>query len=134
ALVLPRRRVLLLVTGFLILGASSFPPVARGIYGSLEARYPPVEIGKLPNADAIVLLGGALRLPVPPRTDFELTEGSTRVRYAAKLLQAGKAKRILISGGNAFEQKRGIQGEAHYIQAFLADLGVPAEAMLLESQ
>jgi uncharacterized SAM-binding protein YcdF (DUF218 family) len=129
-----RRRVWLLLTGFLILAASSFPPVARGIYGSLEARYPPVEIGKLPNADAIVLLGGALRLPVPPRTDFELAEASTRVRYAAKLFQAGKAKRVLISGGNAFAQKRGSQGEAHYIQAFLAELGVPAEAMLLESQ
>src|SRR5207253_11386244 len=117
-----------------VLGASSFPPVARGVYGSLEARYPPLEIGKLPNADAIVLLGGALRLPVPPRTDFELTEGSTRVRYAAKLFQAGKAKRVLISGGNLFEQRRGIQGEAHYIQKFLAELGVPHEAILLESE
>src|SRR5207244_1949633 len=73
AMLVSRRRVWLgrffLFTAFLVLGASSFPPVARGVYGSLEARYPPLEIGKLPNADAIVLLGGALRLPVPPRTD-----------------------------------------------------------------
>jgi uncharacterized SAM-binding protein YcdF (DUF218 family) len=134
ALVLPRRRVLLLLMGFLILGASSFPPVARSIYGSLEARYPPVEIGKLPNADAIVLLGGALRLPVPPRQDFELTEGSSRVRYAAKLFQAGKAKRLVLSGGNVFEQRRGIQGEAHYMRAFLAELGVPGDVILLEDR
>jgi uncharacterized SAM-binding protein YcdF (DUF218 family) len=133
ALVLPRRRVLL-ATALLILGVSSLPPVAQGIYGSLEARYPPVDIAKLPNADAIVVLGGAVRVPVPPRKDFELDSASNRIRHAAKLFRAGKANRVLLSGGNLFEQARGVQGEAHYMRVFLSELGVPSDAILVEDR
>jgi uncharacterized SAM-binding protein YcdF (DUF218 family) len=138
ALVLPRRRVWLgrffLFMAFLVLAASSFPPVARIVYGSLEARYPPVEISKLANADVIVLLGGGLRLPLPPRQDFELTDSSNRARYAAKLFRAGKANRVLVSGGNLLEQGRGVQPEAHYVRMFLGELGVPSEAILIEDR
>lgn len=133
-LVFARKRRLFLILAFVLLGAASLPPVARSLYRSLEARYPPVDIGKLPKADVIVVLGGALRLPLPPRRDFELTEGSDRARYAATLFRAGKAPRVLISGGNLLEQSGGVQGEAHYVRMFLGELGVPGDAMLVENE
>ena len=138
AMLLPRRRArlgrLFVILAFALLAVSSFPPFARGVYRSLEARYPPVEVGKLPNADVIVVLGGALRLPVPPRTDFELTNASSRARYAATLFRAGKATRVLVSGGNVFEQSAGVQAEGQYLRRFLGELGVPSEAILLENE
>jgi hypothetical protein len=46
---------------------------------------------------------------------FELTGAATRARYAAKLFRAGKADRVLISGGNLLEQSGGVEAEAHYL-------------------
>lgn len=125
---------LFLLLAFVLLGTSAFPPAARTVYRSLEARYPPADISQLPNADAIILLGGALRLPLPPRKDYELTQGANRARYAAALFRAGKAPRVLISGGNVFAQEAGVQAEAHYLRLFLRELGVPGEAVLVESE
>jgi uncharacterized SAM-binding protein YcdF (DUF218 family) len=132
-LLLARRR-LFLALALVLLAASSFPPAARALYRSLETRYPPLEIDKLPKASVIVLLGGALRLPVPPRKDFELGPAASRARHAAALFRAGKAPRVLIGAGNLFAQEPGVRPEAHYVRIFLGELGVPAEAVLLETE
>jgi uncharacterized SAM-binding protein YcdF (DUF218 family) len=119
---------------FLLLSAASSPPLARALYRSLEERHPPLEIDKLPTASVIVVLGGALRLPLPPRPDFEIGEAGNRARHAAALFRAGKAPRVLVSAGTFSALPPGIRPEAHYLQLFLAELGVPREAVLIESE
>lgn len=130
----PRLGRSFLALALVLLAVSSFPPAARSLYRSLETRYPPLEIGKLPEAGVIVVLGGALRLPVPPRNDFELAQAANRARYAAALFRAGKAPRVLISGGNLFAQDPGVRPEAHYLRLFLGELGVPGDVVLVESE
>jgi uncharacterized SAM-binding protein YcdF (DUF218 family) len=128
------RRRLFLALALAVLAVSSFPPAARTLYRSLEARYPPLPIDKLPKAGAIVVLGGALRLPVPPRNDFELGSAASRARHAAALFRAGKAPRVLVSAGALFAQPPGVRPEAHYVQIFLGELGVPPDAVLVETE
>jgi len=130
----PRLGRSLLALALALLVVSSSPPVARALYRSLEARYPPLEIEQLPKASAIVVLGGALRLPLPPRKDFEIGPAANRARHAAALFRAGKATRVLISAGALFAQPPGVRPEAHYLRLFLGELGVPGDAVLLESE
>jgi uncharacterized SAM-binding protein YcdF (DUF218 family) len=137
-IVLARKRArlsrLCAVLALVLLAVSSFPPAARSLYRSLEARYPPLEVDRLPEADVIVVLGGALRPPVPPRKDFEIGSTTNRARHAAVLFRAGKAPRVLISAGSLFELQPGVRPEAHYLQLFLGELGVPANAILVEHE
>ena len=135
-LMLFRRRTVgavLVLCGFSILFIAALPMTGNWLYGSLERQFATQPIDQFPKADVIVLLGGVLRLPLPPRTDFELTGTSNRIRYAALLYRAGRAQRILVSGGNVFDQN-GVRGEAFYVKSFLSELGVPAEVVLTEER
>lgn len=116
-----------------LLWTASTPLVAKWFLRSLEMQYAPQEIAALPHADAIAVLAGALLAPVPPRMDFELGEGSDRPWYAARLFKAGKAPKVIVSGGNVFDQA-GVQPEAYYIRIFMGELGVPAEAVILDAE
>ena len=106
-IVVQRRRrragIMLIAAGFAILCVAASPVTANWLYSRLEQQFPAKPIAELPNVDVIVLLGGVLRLPLPPRTDFELTGTSSRIRYAAQLYRAGRAPNILVSGGNVFD-------------------------------
>ncbi|HIN18508.1 MAG TPA: YdcF family protein, partial [Gammaproteobacteria bacterium] len=75
-LMLFRRRTVgavLVLCGFSILFMAASPMTGNWLYGSLERQFATQPIDQFPKADVIVLLGGVLRLPLPPRTDFELT-------------------------------------------------------------
>lgn len=112
----------------LVVCASPLPLV---LYRQHELRYPPVPISSLPAADAIVLLGGDVGIPVPPRTESQLH--GNRLLHAFRLFEAGKAPLILVTGGNVFPQE-GLSAEATYSKAILAGWGVPDDAILTESK
>ena len=136
ALMLLRRRIVgtaFVLVAFSILFVAASPMTGNWLYGSLERQFAFELFDDLAKAVVIVLLWGVLRLPLPPRTDFELTGTSNRIRYAALLYRAGRAQRILVSGGNVFDQS-GVRGEAFYVKAFLSELGVPAEVVLTEER
>jgi uncharacterized SAM-binding protein YcdF (DUF218 family) len=109
------------------------PRVSSFLLGSLEAFYPPQAIEALPQADAIVLLGGGVDLAAPPRLEPDLNESADRLWYAAKLYHAGKAPWIIVSGGQVFPQP-GLKTEAEYHVDLLLQLGVPRDAILLETR
>lgn len=120
-------------TGFvafviLVVCASPLPLV---LYRQHELRYPPVPISSSPTADVIVLLGGDVGLPVPPRTESQLH--GNRLLHAFRLFEASKAPLILVTGGNVFPQE-GLSAEATYSKAILAGWGVPDDAILTESK
>ncbi|HXF63551.1 MAG TPA: YdcF family protein [Caldilineaceae bacterium] len=106
-------------------------PVAHLLVRSLEWRYLPA--GELPQAEAIVLLGGGTRPALPPRPASEMNEAGDRMVYAAQLYQAGKAPLVVVSGG-FIEFLGSTVPEAEAMQQLLERLGVPGEAILQEDR
>lgn len=123
-------RVLLLAFGVLLVAAS--PGVANFLWYSLERQYPPHTPAQLPEAGAIVLLGGGIELPAPPRVMPDLNDAADRVWFAAELYHAGKAPLIVVSGGQVFPNP-GLQSEADYHLQLLERMGVPRRAIWLET-
>ncbi|MBD2577072.1 YdcF family protein [Oscillatoria sp. FACHB-1406] len=101
---------------------------SNAVVRSLETQNLPAEI---PTADAIIVLGGALRPISPPRTTVEVSEQGDRALYAAYLYKQQKAPYIIASGGRV-QWRGGGPSEASDMADFLNAVGVPRSAILLE--
>ncbi len=110
----------------------SLPVVSYTFRHVLESQFPPLAVDTLPNAQAIVVLGGAMRPAQKAGQVPDLRESADRVWHAARLFHAGKAPLILLSGGSGRDVRA--NPEAAAMRAFLADLGVASNAMVLEGQ
>ena len=120
-----------LTTSIIVYLLSSNLWVAKQLMNSLENRYPQQQMADIPQADAILVLGGGLRLPVPPRKHVQLVDASDRYWHATQLYDAGKAAKIILSGGNVYKQK-GFKGESYYAAQILKKWGIPENAILFE--
>ena len=110
----------------------SLPAVSETLRAQLEQSYPPVPIASLPDAGAIVVLGGGVS-PAPQGRPWPGLGGAAdRVWHAARLYHAGKAPLIVLSGGSDPDLFQSSEAEA--MRLFLLDLGVPDSAMLLEER
>ena len=120
------------VTAIAWLWLWSTPAASLWICTALESQHPALPVAALPDADAIVVLGGAVLPPEASRSDVDLRAGADRVWYAARLYHAGKAPLIILSGGS--DRAVSSMSEAEAMKLFLRDLGVPDSAMLLETR
>jgi len=111
--------------------AFSNPMIATSLLQNLEQQYPQKELEDVTVHDAIIVLGGGLRIPLPPAQHTQIGSGSDRYWYAARLYRAGKAKQIVLAGGNVYAQP-GFQGEAYYASILLQEWGVPKSAIVVE--
>jgi uncharacterized SAM-binding protein YcdF (DUF218 family) len=85
----------------------------------------PTQNGQLHHADVIVVLG------VPAREDGGASMGEQwRVAEAVREWRAGRAPRILLSGGAAYNRFV----EAHAMAGYAEQLGVPASALIEEGR
>ena len=129
-----RRRVSLILIGaasaWLWLWAT--PLASYGLRRSIEADFPSVHIDQVPAAGAIVIFGGAVSPPHIDRATANLTAASDRIWHAARLFRSGKAPLLLVSGGS--DPVETTTPEAQVIGSLLQELGVPAEALLIEDQ
>ena len=125
------RSYLSLLCACILFLAASNPVLSTLLVRQLENQYPQMPMSEIPKADAIVVLGGSLRPPSPPRRFSQLSSNSDRFWYAVKLFKANKAPKILLTGGNVFSNKE-IQSEAFYIKKILLELGIPNDAILIE--
>jgi len=106
----------------------STPAFSEFIRGRIEKRFPPILAEQAPVADAILVLGGAAG---PAVTNFPYENGYAaidRVLLAARLYHAGRAPRILVSGGGEEDAS-----EAVAMADLLGRLGVPPEAVWMEA-
>lgn len=128
-----RSRLALIPIGLalIVLLISSSAVAADALVRSLEFQY--VTQSDLPEADAIVVLGGATESATPPRPWVELREEGDRILYAAKLYRDGKAPRMILSGGRV-GWRPAINSEAQDMAILLETMGVPRSAMLLEDR
>ena len=122
------RGAIALALALLLLSSNNW--VATGVLRSLEWRYPNTE--NLPTADAIVVLGGAIRPQIPPRTWVEVAEEGDRVLHGARLYLAGKAPLLVFSGGRISWGQGQTKSEAEDMAELAMALGVPASAIAIE--
>lgn len=111
----------------------SLPVVADTVQGWLERNPGRVAFDALPRADLIVVLGGGIRAGTLQQREPDLRYAADRYWHAARLYHAGKAPMVLISGGRVAWQGQG-PSEAEIGLNFLADLGVPRDATVLETE
>ena len=69
----------------LLLWGTATPIAADYLCSLLEWRNPPVPVEQTPFADAIVVLGGAVSGPAPPRLTADLSGRADRVLHAMRL-------------------------------------------------
>lgn len=110
--------------------AWSLPITSLWLGGKLENHYPLPSPNEAPTADAIVVLGGNT---ANARSNWfeplDKTTVTTRVDAAAELYLAGRAPKVLLSGG-ALE---GDVSEARGMAFAIRQLGVPESALILEN-
>lgn len=128
----PRGARVLLVCALLLLFVAGNKWTAFSLIRGLENDYPPVAAEAAPEADVIVVLGGGLGLPHPPRTHPDLNGSADRLAHALRLYQAGKAGHILLTGGNVFPQP-GLKSESFYARDLLESWGLPPGVTVLET-
>jgi uncharacterized SAM-binding protein YcdF (DUF218 family) len=135
-LVLLRRRprwVLWLgLAAFLLLWLGGNRLVSMVLARSLEWQYLPPAAAS--QADAIVLLGGGEQALAAPQPLAGVNDGGDRIIYAAWLYQQGAAPNILASGGVVGVDGPALQPGAEAMGQLLSIMGVPREAIWLESR
>lgn len=109
----------------------STPLASDALRGAIENEAGPRELAEIVPAPVIVVLGGGISGPRPPlRPDPDLGASADRMWHAARLYRAGKAPKLLLSGGTV---RTGNGSEAHSMRRFMLDLGVPDSVMELEA-
>ncbi len=112
----------------LLLGSSGW--VSKSLIRSLEWQNLPAS--QLPNADAIVVLGGGIKPQIPPRPWVEVSEAGDRILYGSLLYKQGKAPLLILSGGRV-EWKGGGPPEAEDMAKIAMEMGVPNTAILQDT-
>ena len=131
---LRRRRtgITLAFTALIWLWIWSTPVVSDLARSLLEERWDQVTAEDTSSAGAIAVLGGAFshdEKQIYPNASAAVD----RYWHAARLFKAGKAKKVIISGGRSPGRGPGMT-EAAAGRLFLIDLGVPDEFIVLEQQ
>ena len=109
----------------LLLGGNEW--VSARVVRSLEWQHLPPS--PVPQAEAIVVLGGAIQPPNSPRPWIDLTEAGDRVLHGAQLYLAGKAPLLILSGGRITWNEGGPSESADMAELAMA-MGVPQSAIL----
>lgn len=125
----PRLAALCSGLGLVVLLTMSSGVVADALLRSLEWQNIPEN--PLPQADAIVVLGGAVRAAERPRPWVEVAEAGDRPLYGARLYLAQKAPVIILSGGRIpWYGGYGATPESTDMAELVKAMGVPSSAIL----
>jgi uncharacterized SAM-binding protein YcdF (DUF218 family) len=106
------------------------PVFSLWLRSSIEGKFAQLSLSAVPQAQAMVVLGGAVAPPSGKFNQIDLGSATDRVWYAARLFHAGKAPLLVLSGGS--DPQRDAYSEARAMAILLQDLGVPPQAMVLE--
>ncbi|NEQ99150.1 MAG: YdcF family protein [Cyanothece sp. SIO2G6] len=127
----PRWAALSSGLGVVLLMTMSSGIVADRLLRSLEWQNIPDQ--PLPTADAIVVLGGAVRSAESPRPWVEVAEAGDRPLYGARLYLEQKAPHLIFSGGRIpWYGGYGATPESTDMAAIAIAMGVPATAIVEE--
>ncbi|MGC1308939.1 MAG: YdcF family protein [Phormidesmis sp.] len=129
----PGRATWAIAAALFIIFFSSNQLVSNKLVSTLEWRYFPPE--PMPNADAIVVLGGATEPALAPRPWVEVSERGDRILYGARLYNQKRAPKLILSGGRVTwrggSENAGLS-EADDMKEFAIAMNVPASDIVLE--
>ncbi|WP_187265828.1 YdcF family protein [Alkalisalibacterium limincola] len=117
----------------LVLWVFSMPAVADRMMAALERGWSDVPVESLPEADAVLVLGGAFGTGNGQFLYPSAGGAVDRYWHGARIYHAGRAPQVILSGGRQPHRTGGLT-EAEAGAMFLADMGVPREAMILEAR
>lgn len=123
--------LLLLAMGYLWL--ASTPRIATQLYAQLEQQYGATPAEYARTTDVIIVLGGIVGQPLPPRVAPELHDAIDRVVAASRLYRAQKASTIIVAAGN-LPWLDTEQAEAVLIRSLLVEWGVDYDHILLDME
>ncbi len=124
---------MLLGLTLLCLWIASTPVFANWLNFRLESQFPPQSVETLPQSDVVIVLGGVLGQPIPPRIAADLSGSADRIIHALRIYRSGKARFIVISGGHLPWQWADLP-EAQLIADLLLELGAPRSVLVLEAE
>lgn len=119
----------LALLGVLVLWIPATPVFSDFILDTLENRYPPLPVTALPEAGAIVVLGGNIAESGKRRETLDLDAAFDRLQHGLALYRAGRAPVLVVSGGGA----PGRVTEADVMAELLREYGVPDAAIVRET-
>ena len=114
----------LLVSSVTWLWFWSMPLVSNALGASLESEFESVAVEQLPQADAIILLGGGMGAATNVYPYAEIYAAADRAWHSARIYKAGKAPLIVPSGSGCDCTE----------VPFLVALGVPRAAIRAEAE
>lgn len=127
----PRLSRILSGSGIALLWLFAMPLTSRQLIWGLEEPASRLTPATIPQADAIVVLGGGLRPALPPRRSVEVAEGGDRLLTGVRLLRSGKAKTLVTSGAQiSFTAGDPAPPEALSAKQLAQELGIPGPQIL----
>lgn len=114
------RHLWLPAAAWLLLTLFTCLPVSSILLASLENQTPKVALSELPDADAILCLGGGVEPSFSEPTGFHLKTGADRLSTALTLVASGKAP-LLILGGGGYPHQGKLVSEADAVRDYLRD-------------
>ncbi len=126
-------RRLVLAGIFLVLYFSQ-PWVGDALLRSLEDDFPQKLAKDYQEADVIVVLGGAIGAPVPPRVEVDVGGAFDRLLFGMRLWRAGKAEHLILSGGVIESLVGSDITEAQRLRQLALEYGVHDGALVLEER
>ena len=112
----------------------AMPITSRELLWGLEERAATLTPTPIPQADAVVVLGGGLRPALAPRQGVEVAEGGDRLLTGVWLLRHNKAPLLLTSGAQiSFTAGDPAPAEAVSARALAIELGVRPDQILINS-
>ena len=122
------RRRWLAWCGVAILWIAATPETGFWLMGPLEAVYPQMSVLESPDADAVVVLAGGI-VRGYSKAGLQWGPASNRFFTGIDLMQAGKAKVLVLTNGSGEPDKVQTQGEILREEAIRR--GVPRENIIL---
>lgn len=118
--VIQQRSLGLLAPGaaWLLLTVLTCTPLASYLLAGLEDQLPKVKVAELPQADAILCLGGGVEPSLAEPNGIQLKSAADRLATALTLAAAGKAP-LLILGGGGYPHEGQMYSEADAVSDYL---------------
>ena len=105
------RALLLPGAAWLVLTLTSATGLPHLLLDGLESQWPPADLAKLPECDAIIVLGGGLEASRVEPAGIHLGGGADRLFAGLMLTRKGKGK-LLVIGGGSIKTTAGKESEA----------------------
>ena len=123
------------ITGWLVIAVPAMPVVSDALLRQLEDQAAALTPKTIPQANAVLVLGGGIRSAPAKGLGVEVNEAGDRLLCGVRLWKQGKAPVLITTGARvSFKPNDPIAPEAVLSQQLAQELGVPASAVLLNDQ